>query len=39
VREEDADEARRIIVEGRQLAPDDDATAEIPIIEEPPQKG
>lgn len=39
VREADAEEARRIIVEGRQLAPDDDATAEIPIIEEPPQKG
>ncbi len=43
VREEDAEEARRVIAEGRrsstQLAPDDDSTAEIAIIEEPPQKG
>ncbi len=39
VRDDDADEARRIIAEGRQSVPDDDATAEIPIIEEPPQKG
>jgi hypothetical protein len=44
VREEDADEARRLITEQRRslsersLA-DDDATAEIPIIEEPPPKG
>ena len=38
VREEDAEEARRVIAEGRRSAPDDDETAEIPIIEEPPQK-
>jgi hypothetical protein len=42
VREEDADEARRVIAEGRQssiaAAPDDDETAEYPAIEEPPQK-
>ncbi len=37
VREEDADEARRVIAEGRQSAPDDE-TAEYPAIEEPPQK-
>ncbi len=39
VREEDADEARRVIAEGRQSAPDDDVTAEVPTIEEPPPKG
>jgi len=38
-REEDADEARRVIAEGRQSAPDDDVTADIPAIEEPPPKG
>jgi hypothetical protein len=43
VREEDAEEARRMIAEGRQsstqlAADDDDSTAEIAIIEEPPQK-
>ena len=38
VREEDAEEARRVIAEGRQSAPDDDVTAEIAIIEEPPPK-
>jgi hypothetical protein len=39
VREEDAEEARRVIAEGRQSAPaDDDTTAEITIIEEPPPK-
>ena len=38
VREEDADEARRVIAEGRRSAPDDDVTAEYPAIEEPPQK-
>ena len=42
VREEDAETARRVIAEGRrsstQLAPDDDSTAEIAIIEEPPPK-
>jgi len=49
VREEDAEAARRVIAEGRQSfsagsasaesAPDDDTTAEISIIEEPPPKG
>jgi hypothetical protein len=38
VREEDAGEARRVIAEGRQSAPDDDVTADIPVIEEPPPK-
>lgn len=38
VREEDAEEARRVIAEGRRSSPDDDATAELKIIEEPPQK-
>ena len=38
VREEDAEAARRVIAEGRQSAPDDDTTAEIAIIEEPPPK-
>jgi len=38
VREEDAEAARRVIAEGRQSSPDDDETAEIPTIEEPPQK-
>ena len=38
VREEDAEEARRVIAEGRRPSPDDDDTAEIQIIEEPPQK-
>jgi hypothetical protein len=36
VREEDAEAARKVIAEGATL-PDDD-TAEIDIIEEPPQK-
>jgi Putative prokaryotic signal transducing protein len=39
VREEDAEEARRVIAEGLQSSPDDDDTAEIQTIEEPPQKG
>jgi Putative prokaryotic signal transducing protein len=43
VREEDAEEARRVIAEGRQSSPDDDDTAEIQTIdstiEGPPQKG
>lgn len=39
VREEDAETARRVIAEGLQSPPDDDETAEIAIIEEPPQKG
>jgi len=40
VREEDAETARRVIAEGRRSAPaaDDDATAEIAIIEELPPK-
>lgn len=38
VREEDAEAARRVIAEGRQLSPDDDETAEIPITEQPPRK-
>jgi Putative prokaryotic signal transducing protein len=37
VREEDADEARRVIAEGRR-SPADDETAEIQAIEEPPPK-
>lgn len=37
VREEDADEARRVIEEYRQ-APDQDETAEFNAIEEPPEK-
>jgi len=43
VREEDAEAARKLIAEQRQssarLGADDDVTAEIPIIEEPPPKG
>jgi hypothetical protein len=38
VREEDAEGARRVIAEGRRSAPDDDSTAEISVIEEPPPK-
>lgn len=38
VREEDAEPARRVISEGRRSTPEDDDTAEIHIIEEPPQK-
>jgi hypothetical protein len=38
VREEDAEAARRVIAEGLRTSPDDDDTAEIQIIEEPPQK-
>lgn len=38
VREEDAAEARSIISEYRRPTPDDDETAEIEIIEEPPPK-
>src|ERR1700681_1175266 len=42
VREEDAEEARRVIAEGRRSSPSDDDTAEISIVdstsEEPPQK-
>ncbi len=39
VREEDAEEARRVIAEGRQSAADDDETAEIKVIEDPRQRG
>lgn len=39
VREEDAEAARRVIAEGRRTAPDEDETAEIQAIEEPPQRG
>ena len=38
VREEDAEPARRVIAEGRKSAPDEDETAEIQTIEEPPQR-
>lgn len=38
VRDEDAEEARRVIAEYRRPLPDEDETAEIEIIEEPPQK-
>jgi hypothetical protein len=39
VREEDAEEARRVISEYRRSTPDeDDETAEIEVIEEPPPK-
>jgi Putative prokaryotic signal transducing protein len=38
VREEDAEAARRLIREYQQSPADDDETAEIEIIEEPPQK-
>jgi hypothetical protein len=39
VREEDAEGARRVIAEGRKTSPDDDETAEIQVIDEPPQRG
>lgn len=39
VREEDAAAARKLIEEYRQSTLDDDETAEIEIMEEPPQKG
>jgi hypothetical protein len=38
VRQEDAETARRLIADYRQAAPDDDETAEIEIIDDPPQK-
>jgi hypothetical protein len=38
VREEDAEAARRVIAEGLQSAPDEDSTAEIAMLEEPPEK-
>jgi hypothetical protein len=39
VREEDAEAARRLIAEQLRSAAEDDVTAEISIIEEPPPKG
>jgi Putative prokaryotic signal transducing protein len=39
VREEDAELARKVIAENLQPDVDDDETAEIDVIEEPPQKG
>ena len=38
VREEDAEQARKVIAESSQLSADDDETAEIEITEEPPPK-
>ena len=38
VREEDAEQARKVIAESRQSPADDDETAEIEITEEPPPK-
>ena len=38
VREEDAAAAKKLIAEQRRSVPDDDETAEFPIIEEPPTK-
>jgi hypothetical protein len=38
VREEDAQKARHLIADYRRSEPDDDETAEIEIIEDPPQK-
>jgi hypothetical protein len=38
VREEDAEAAKRLIAENQRPVPDDDETAEIAIIEEPPRK-
>jgi len=38
VRQEDAEQARKVIAESRQSPADDDETAEIEIIEEPPPK-
>ena len=38
VREEDAEQARKVIAESRQSAAEDDETAEIQITEEPPPK-
>ena len=39
VREEDAEEARGVIAENRRSITDDDETAEIEAMEDPPQKG
>lgn len=38
VREEDAEQARKVIADSRQSATDNDETAEIQITEEPPPK-
>jgi hypothetical protein len=38
VREEDAEKARQLIADYRRSSTDDDETAEIEIIEEPPPK-
>lgn len=38
VREEDAEQARKVIAESSQFPADDDETAEIQITEEPPPK-
>jgi len=38
VREQDAEEAKRLIAERQQLAMSDDETAEIDVIDEPPGK-
>jgi len=38
VREEDVEAAKRLIAENQRPVPDDDETAEIAIIEEPPRK-
>jgi len=38
VREEDAEQARKVIAESRQSPADEDETAEIQITEEPPPK-
>src|SRR5579864_1304859 len=38
VRQEDAEQARKVIVESRESPADDDETAEIEITEEPPPK-
>lgn len=38
VRQEDAEEALRVIAEGRQSLPEDDETAEHPAIEQTPPK-
>lgn len=39
VREEDVQEARNVIAENRRSITDDDETAEIEAMEDPPQKG
>src|ERR1700722_459423 len=39
VREGDVEAARRVIAKGRRSAPDDDSTAQISTVEQPPSKG